>query len=165
MPADDAPPIATATVARLYMEQGKLDQAEQIYRGLLRDSPQDPRILQGIEEVRRRRDELLGASSDDVVALEPLPDGELTCRWRVSVEGRARAGLVLGGNGTLVLRIVAFPIAPESRPRDLELDRDAGQASLTPPEGASLVGAAVGLRAGDGTFVSITHCPPVSLAR
>ena len=102
MPADDAPPIATATVARLYMEQGKLDQAEQIYRGLLRDSPQDPRILQGIEEVRRRRDELLGTASDDVVALEPLPDGELTCRWRVSVEGRARAGLVLGGSGTLV---------------------------------------------------------------
>jgi len=145
------------------MEQGKLDQAEQILRRLLSESPDDPRLTAGLADVQRRREgALAGGETDDHVSLHAAEAGELTCRWRVTDEGRARAALVLGEDGRLVLRVVAFPIGPKSRPTDLELTTASGEAVITPPRGASLVGAAVGLL-GEGEFVSITHCRPIGL--
>ena len=166
MPTDSTLPIATATVAMLYMEQGKLDQAEQIYRHLLRDSPDDPRLVAGLQEVQRRREgQPHGAGSDDMVALQVASGRQLICSWRVTAGGRTRARLVLGDDGALVLRVVAFPSGPKSPPVDVELAETAGEASVTAPGGASLVGAAVGLRGKAGEFVSITHCAPIPLDR
>ena len=87
----NAPPIATATVAKLYLGQGKLDRAEQIYRSLLARAPKDPRLLRGLTEVQRRRERLQSAADDgDRVALE-LRDGKLRCTFQVTGPGRARA--------------------------------------------------------------------------
>lgn len=159
-----APPIATATVARLYMEQGKLDQAEGLYRRLLRDRPDDERLKAGLAEVQRRREGQLDQSgSGDRVTLELDPAGAVRCRWHITEEGQASARLVLGESGRLVLRVVAFPIRPNSTPADTDLDAPTGEATVEPPRGASLVGAAVGLLGSDGGFVSITHCPPLSI--
>lgn len=157
----DPLPIATATVARLYMEQGKLEHAEQLYRELIADEPDDLRLTQGLAEVRRRQELLRAPPSGDHVTLEPHPRG-LRCRWQISEEGRGRAALVLGREGTLVLRLVAFPLRPTTPPQDTRLSGAEGEMELGAPEGARVVGAAVGLCSADGEFVSITHTRPVN---
>ena len=57
------PPIATATVARLYMEQGRLEQAERLYQALLRQHPRERALVEGLAEVRRRIEEHIRGSS------------------------------------------------------------------------------------------------------
>jgi len=144
------------------MEQGKLEQAEQIYRQLLLADAGDPRLREGLAEVQRRRaGALADPSSADSVGLRQDGDA-LLCIWRVSGEGQARAALV-GHGGRLVLRMVAFPIASDAAPKDIPLPDASGQIQVEPPRGASLVGAAVGLLGADGGFVSIAHCLPLSL--
>jgi hypothetical protein len=160
--SESDPPIATATVAWLYMEQGKLDQAEQLYRRLQAEDPDDPRPQRGLAEVQRRRQSQL-AGSGDQLTLERCAGG-LRCRWLVTEEGRARAELVLGRQGSLVLRVVAFPIDPSVPPGDTLLAGPSGEIQVQPPAGASVVGAAVGLRGESGDFVSITHTAPVALS-
>ena len=154
--ADRAPlPIATATIARLYMLQGKLQQAETIYRNLLRESPGESRLLEGLAEVQRRA-ETAQALSGDRVELRVLGDA-FVCNWVISAEGRQRAELVLGGQGQLVLRLASFPSDPGRPPEDRPLAEETGTLVL-PLVRATLVAAAVGLRAADGRFASIAHC-------
>jgi tetratricopeptide (TPR) repeat protein len=154
--ADKAPlPIATATIARLYMLQGKLQQAETIYRQLLKESPDDARLVEGLAEVQRRA-ETAQALSDDRVELRVLGDA-FVCNWVISDEGRRRARLVLGGEGQLVLRLASFPSDPGRPSEDRPLAEETGTLVL-PLVRATLVAAAVGLRASDGRFTSIAHC-------
>jgi len=164
VPRSTDPPIATATVARLYMEQGKLDQAALIYRNLLDLDPQDIRLASGLAEVQRRRDGLAEISgTGDGVRLERVADGGVVCQWRVTDEGQARGSLALGRTGRLVLRVVAFPMGPQTTVQDIELSSPTGEMRIDPPAGAELVGAAVGLLGGERAFASITHCAPLEL--
>ena len=160
---EQAAPFATATVADLYLKQGKLDQAEQVYRKLLQKTPHDPRIQHQLAEVlRRRKKREESAAPRDGVDLE-LQEDQLRCTWTVTDQGRARAELVLGSVGQLALRVVAFPTDPTPEPLDTPLAETAGELTLVPPVGAALVGASVGLLGQDARFVSIAHCRPITL--
>jgi hypothetical protein len=144
------------------MEQGKLDQAESIYRALLAERPDDPRLTRGLAEVQRRQQgpETLPGEGDHVT-LAARGEG-LRCSWQVTEQGQARARLVLAAPGRLALRLVSFPITAGSSPVDTHLSQTAGELIVTPPAG-DLIGAAVGLLSDAGDFVSITHCRPLRL--
>ena len=160
---DESPPFTTATVGRIYLEQGKLEQAEEVFRRVLAERPKDERCLQGLAEIARRRvDEQAGTTGADSVSVE-AQDGALVCRFSVSTEGRRRARLVSGHDGALVLRIVRFPAVADTPPVDAVLPGDEGLLRLQPPEGALFVAAAVGLLAAGGAFVAIAHSTLISL--
>jgi len=150
-------PFTTPTIARLYMLQGKLDEAEAIYRALEVDRPGDPRIEEGLAELQRRRQSPgLAASGEDRVELRGSAQGEaaISCSYRVSEAGRRRALLVLGGEGTLTLRICAFP---GGKQEDLELPGSEGAVALPASLRAPVIAAAIGLRDETGRFVAIAH--------
>ena len=74
-----------------------------------------------------------------------------------AVEAQVRELLELGGEGQLVLRLASFPSDPTRPSEDRPLAEETGTLVL-PLVRATLVAAAVGLRAGDGRFASIAHC-------
>jgi hypothetical protein len=155
--------IATATIARIYMLQGLLDQSEAMYHALLQRHPDDPRLLQGLEQVRRRREARERAMGPDRLELSPRPDGVL-CRWTVTGGGQRRAGLVQGQQGgRLALRLVTFPRDPDRAPQDIPVRNLEGDLLFRPPAGARLMAAAVGLLGDDDRFVAIAHCEAVPL--
>ena len=152
------PPFATATIARLYMLQGKLEQAEAIYRQLLEERPREVRLLEGLAEVQRRLQARLEPPAGDDRLELVWERGRIRCRYTVTADGQRRAGLLLGCSGTLVLRLHAFPSSPGEGPIDRPLERPAGELELTAPEKASVVAAAVGLTGPGDRFVAIAHC-------
>jgi hypothetical protein len=160
VPEPDELPFATPTIARLYMLQGKLGEAEAIYRALAEESPDDPRVRDGLAEVQRRRqapaaDSARGSDLGCRVELRAAAGGTLECSYAVSEAGRRRASLVLGEAGTLTLRAVAFPAAEQE---DLELPGAQGVLALPARFAAApVVVAAIGLRDGGGRFVAIAH--------
>jgi hypothetical protein len=158
MSLDEQPlPFATATIARLYMLQGKLAQSEAMFRKLLEEQPGDARLVEGLAEVQSRQQ----------ARLQPLPgedrvemdwEGErLSCRYAITSEGEHRARRLTGGPGELVLRLMAFPAGAGAAPLDQPLAKLAGELELPAPEGARVLAAAVGLRAGSDLFVAIAH--------
>jgi hypothetical protein len=150
-------PFATATIARLYMSQGKLAQSEAIYRRLLDESPDDSRLLSGLAEVQRRSQaKLLPLAGGDRVELV-WQGAELRCKFVVTEEGERRARLVLKGAGELVVRLHAFPQRGETPPLDQPLPGTTGEIELAVPQQAKVLAAAVGLRQAD-RFVAIAHC-------
>lgn len=158
----EAPVFETATVARIYMMQGMLDEAEALYRRLLTATPGDKQLEAGLAEVQRRIQAELEATSNDHVELTPR-GGKLHCKWAITDEGRQRAERQLGRTGELVLRLVAFPLHPSRPGQDVPLDAAEGQRQLDRPHRAHLVAAAVGLLDRGENFVSIAHCEAVKL--
>jgi hypothetical protein len=161
-----APPFATATVARLYMEQGKLEQSERLYQQLLKQRPRESALIEGLAEVRRRIELTAAPATGDRVNLEAGEGGAVICRWCVTSEGLARARLVLEGDGDLILQVVGFPAAKDAEGSAIPLDTDQGfegSTSLVPPHGATMIAAAVGLRSAAGRFVAAAHCPAMTL--
>lgn len=157
------PPIATATIARIYMKQGMLDEAEALYRRLLQEQPNDARLMMGLAEVERRRAQKDLCPTDCQVALE-VGEDRLECRWRISDEGRRRAGLVLGADGRLTLRLVTFPVDARRPHQDIQVEMTQGQIGLKPPSSRSqLLAAAVGLMGENERFVAIAHAEAVAL--
>ena len=158
MPREESQPFATATMARIYLEQGKLDAAERILQQVLAQQPGDPQALAGLAEVARRRTTPEAASGEDSerVHLERRGDG-LACRYRVSAQARTRAELVLGEEGALVLRVVGFPARADAAPVDVPLRQIEGELAVSAPPGADLALAAVGALGEDGRFVAIAH--------
>ncbi len=146
-------PFTTPTIARLYMLQGKLDEAEAIYRALAKEREGDPRIAEGLAELARRRQSPEVAGSEDAVELRVKGEA-LECSYRVSEAGRRRATLVLGGEGALTLRLCAFPGAKQE---DLPLAEASGAIAVPASLRAPVIAAAVGLRDVSGRFVAITH--------
>jgi hypothetical protein len=150
-------PFATATIARLYLLQGKLVEAEAMYRRLLDERPDDARLLEGLAEVQGRQQ----------ARLQPLPGedrleldwkGErLRCRYVITPEGERRARRLTGGAGDLVLRVMAFPPETGAAPIDQPIAQLAGELELPAPEGARVLAAAVGVRAGGDQFAAIAH--------
>jgi hypothetical protein len=149
-------PFTTPTIARLYMQQGKLDEAEAIYRALQKQRPADPRVAEGLAEVERRRQAPAeaGGAGEDAVELRAAAGDALECSYRVSEAGRRRATLVLGGEGTLTLRLCAFP---GGKQEDVALSGDEGAVAVPAALRAPVIAAAVGLRDANGRFVAIAH--------
>lgn len=156
MPEKSQLPIATATIARLYMVQGKLDQAEAIYRELLKDGPDDQRLLDGLAEVQRQHTLAQAPTAEDRLALRREGNG-LRCLWSVTDAGQRRAQLLLAGPSRLVLRLMPFPANPQQPAHDSELASLTGESIVPLPPGAQVLAAAVGLH-GPDRFVSIVHC-------
>jgi hypothetical protein len=157
VPANDALPFATATIARLCMLQGKLERAEALYRQLLQERPKDPRLIEGLGEVLRRKGAPASTPGGDQVRLR-IEGEALVCSWTITEEGQERARRVLGGHGELILRLMSFPIDPRQPAKDQPLDRLSGDLVLPSAESVCLLAASVGLIGADGRFVSITHC-------
>ena len=156
------PPIATATIAGLYLRQGLLDQAEALYARLLEQRPGDTELEQGLAEARRRRLAQRPLVNDSKVTLA-AQGGGLTCRWSISPKGMVQAGALLQGTGRITVRLVSFPLA-EGRPwQEIILERTQGEITLRPPRGALTVSAAVGLLTEDDRFVSIAHSDALGL--
>lgn len=154
--------FATATIASIYVQQGKLQEARAIYRQLLQERPDDRTLRDGLRRVEamiaEQRDERpADGRGGDRVELSRR-DGNLHCRWSITDEGQQRAQLVLGGQGQLTLRLVGFPAVNDLPPRDETLDAAGGTLELPRPPGSTLVSAAVGLLDDSGRFASIVHC-------
>ena len=158
----DKIPFATATIAQIYLAQGKIDQAESIYRDLLAADANDRQAVDGLEEIDRRREAAQANQFDDQVLLELIGE-DVDCSWRISPAGRRRARRVLGGDGQLTLRLAGFPRGVGNLGIDHALGDNCGLLKLPPPPKATLAAVAVGLLAAEGRFVSIAHSKLVQL--
>ncbi len=47
------PAIFTQTMAKVFTQQGHYDKAKEIYRYLLKDNPNQPELVRGLEEVEK----------------------------------------------------------------------------------------------------------------
>jgi len=158
-------PLETVTIARLYMKQGLLDEAEALYLRLQERRPDDPRVHAGLAEVRRRRAaELAGPDSDDWIVLRADEDG-IRCTWRITEAGRQRAAAMErgAGEGRITLRVACFPRDEGSDEQEIQVGMSEGSLTLRPPAGALSMSAAAGLLLAEDRFVAIAHCAPVSL--
>lgn len=156
-------PFNTPTVARIYAQQGKLEQARAIYRQLLAENPSDTELARALAQVEKQlaqRQTMAPEQGDTLVMAKEGTD--LLCSWLLSDDGIRSAQLLLGpAPGELTLRLVGFPRDPDSSVRDIGIDREKGSARVPPPPGASFVAASVGLMDSEGTFVSVAHCDMV----
>lgn len=173
---DKLHPIATATIARIYLNQGMLAEAEEMYRGLLRRDPRNAKLCKGLAEVRERIQAERGPDRPDLVQLQAQESG-FRCQWSVSDEGLESARLVLeqrssgpanpgAKTGGLTLRLMSFPDSPRRPPLDIQIEQREGSLSLRPPREATMLSAAVGLLCRDRDeelFVSIVHSEAIVL--
>ncbi|HEY3359083.1 MAG TPA: hypothetical protein VGQ83_37885 [Polyangia bacterium] len=180
-----APPVEhdTETMARVYLEQGKVAEAAAIYRRLITRAAEDADqighlrgLLADSETLKRDARQRAAAAAAalparagvDLAAIVPLGPGLCACLWEVTPRSREAARRQLGGAaGRLVLRIVtagAGPAAdaPTRAVRDVAVDDDAGERAVETPDGG-VMAVAVGLRAGDGSFAAIVHAAPTPL--
>jgi hypothetical protein len=167
-----AQPIATPTIARIYAQQGKLSQSAEVYQQLLKstaaDDPLAATLSSELSAVQRRLQSEQAAPPQelDSLSVETATEASgkrLRCRFCISDAGTKRARLVIGGEGQLTLRVAGFPAHGEVATRDTSLDQSEGTVLVSPPAGASLVTAAIGLLDEDGNFASIAHCDMVQL--
>lgn len=165
----DDQPFITATVARLHMNQGNLDLAEAMFGALLKTRPNDPELINGLSELRMRRDLEQGQteSRGGTLHVEFHPqNNKVICRWTVTPSGTARAMLVLGKEGALTLRLAGYPYSLEPTQReflDTPLETSTGVMALDPPAHALMIAASIGLISDDGHYASIAHCEMVPL--
>ncbi len=167
-----AQPIATPTIARIYAQQGKLDQSAEVYRQLLASTSEDDPIAAALAtelaavEQRRQHEAAAPPQELDSLSVETSTEGGrkgLRCRWCISEAGKERARLVIGCDGQLTLRLAGFPAHGEVATRDTSLEQLEGAILVSPPAGATLVTSSVGLLDEDGNFASIAHCDMVKL--
>lgn len=151
-------PITTATIAHLYALQGKLSKAEAIYRQLLQEKPDDPRLVAGLSAVMSQTQVLEPDAypSEDTLEIQ-IRDGQASCRWAVTEKGIARARLVLEGPGDLALRLIIFPQEKHPHPQDILLEQLSGELTLPQMANAGWMANSVGLLGAHGQFASITH--------
>jgi hypothetical protein len=166
--------LDTLTMARVYLDQGKVEEAAAIYDRLVASACGDARQIAELREIverslagaaaaRRRADEapaaLPAAHGRDLVALVPRGPGRVLCAWEATPRGRAAAAAQLVGRaGVLALRLVtATPGAAAGRDsRDLPLQTEAGEVEVAVGR-AGFACAAVGLLAADGFFAPLAH--------
>lgn len=165
--SDSKHPIATQTIARIYVQQGKLDQAIAVYEHLLEAHPHDEALIRELAVVRGKVDAQGDLPLPDLDALmvdrtDDIPP-KIRCRWRISEDGGGRARLVLGADGQLTLRLSGFPENAAGKPDDIAIDTHDGTLIIAPPAGAILLTAAIGLLDDDGNFASVAHCDLVQL--
>jgi hypothetical protein len=160
----EPPPVATPTIARLYLRQGKLEHAERMFEQLAQSRPSDVKLAAELAQAREAIAATQKATHAPSDELKLKANGrELHCAWKISPQGSERGELVLGNPGSLVLRVAGFPANPTALPKDIPLNASSGARKITAPAGASLVAASVGLRGRDERFASIVHCAFVRL--
>ena len=151
-------PIATRTMAELLIDQGHLERAIGILRGLGDDSAKDR--LREVESrlTRERLQKVAAAHSDHGVAIFAERDARAV-GWNIDEPGIRRARALLGTDGELTLRIVTVEADPAHAVSSRRVDRGPierrGAALLDAGPAARLV-ISVGLCSGD-RFVSIAH--------
>lgn len=160
----EPPPVATPTIARLYLRQGKLEHAARMFEELAANRPSDLKLATELAQVRQAVAQAKTKAAATTEELRVSARGrELHCTWKISAEGAQRGEWALGAPGNLVLRVAGFPANPTALPKDIPLTANFGAAKISAPAGASLVTASVGLRGGDERFASIVHCAFVRL--
>lgn len=157
-PAVAREPIPTRTMAELLIDQGHLERAIGILRGLGDD---DARArLRAVESrlIRERLQKVAGAHTDRGVAIYAERDSRAV-GWAIDELGIRRARALLGTDGELTLRIVTVEAdaahAVSSRRVDRSPIERRGSQLLDAGPAARLV-ISVGLCSGD-RFVSIAH--------
>jgi hypothetical protein len=172
-PAD----LDTLTMARIYLDQGQVEEAAAIYDRLVATACGDAqqivelrdvveRSLSGAAVARRRASEapteLPPHHGRDLVAVVSLGPGRVLCAWEATPRGQAAAAAQLRGRrGGLALRLVTAtpgdgPAAGRAT-RDVALATDAGEVEVEAPARGGFVCAAVGLLADDGSFAPLAH--------
>ena len=171
--------LDTLTMARVYLDQGKVEEAAAIFDRLVDRACGDARQIVELREVverslagaavaRRRAAEPPGelppCHGRDLAAVVPLGPGHLLCAWEATPRGRAAAAAHLAGrDGSLALRLVTAtpgggPDGAAGRTtRDLALEHDVGEIRIDAPAGGGFLCAAVGLLAADGGFAPVAH--------
>lgn len=174
-------PLPTASLARLYEEQGLLPLAIETWRRVLAASPGDADALAALSAlgavVRIEEPPLASTSEpsvelpvgygvDEVVAMA-VDASTLLVYWEVTAAGEARARIA-GGDGETALRVVSTWLdasgAPTQETHDIVVPSAIGEMFVEGlPDGAThvcAVGAvARGLRSG---FVPVAHADPVA---
>ncbi|MBI4511653.1 MAG: DUF4912 domain-containing protein [Deltaproteobacteria bacterium] len=106
--------------------------------------------------------ETYGVDEVTVLARDPFT---LFAYWEVTGEGWNNARQMLGGNGTLVLRVYSAHPAPDGKPttstQDITLGWDHGRKYFPAPRPGACVTAAIGLLSVDGRFAPMAHSPRV----
>jgi len=170
--------LDTLTMARVYLSQGKVEEAEAIYQRLLQAARDDAvRIAELYEslgkslavsaQVRRQ-----GATApptlppgyeEDVVFGVPLRIGAVAWCWETTARSRQSAlALLQGRPGFLALRIVVVPLhgAQGITTMTLPVPSHTGERVVTFSPGNAFVCAAIGYVAGE-TFAPVAHSEPL----
>jgi hypothetical protein len=171
--------LDTLTMARVYLDQGKVGEAAAIFDRLVDRACGDgqrivelrqivERSLASAAAARRHAGEPPGdlprCHGRDLVAVAPLGLGRILCAWEVTPRGRAAATTQLAGRpGALALRLVtATPgDAPDGAAgrtsQDLPLETEVGETLVATPRTGGFLCAAVGLLSVDGNFAPVAH--------
>jgi hypothetical protein len=173
--------LDTFTMARIYLDQGRVEEATAIYDRLIAGACGDAdqiaalratvaQSLAAAADARRHAAEVPTALPEthdrDLVALAPRRPGAVLCVWEATPRGQAAAAAQLAGRpGRLVLRTVTrVPGAAAAVSRDFPLDSAVGEVDLAVPTTGGFLCAAVGLLARDGTFAPLAHADVLRLA-
>jgi hypothetical protein len=166
----------TLTLARIYLEQGRVDDAAAIYDRLVASACGDAqqivqlrdiveRSLSGAAAARRRANEapatLPPRHGRDLVAVVCLGPGRVLCAWEATPRGQAAAAAQLRGRAAgLAVRVVTSTPgagAAARATRDVPAAADVGEVEVAAPATGGFVCAAVGLLAEDGSFAPVAH--------
>jgi len=163
----------TETMARIYLQQGKVAEAAAIYRRLLDRAADDASQIAHLEARRAAaRQRVVEAAAGpptpevDLCAIVPWGPGQAACLWEITPRGRSAAQRQLAGaRGRVVLRVVVWIPGPTGGEtsrweRDLVTDADAGEQVVELPAAGGHAVAAVGLQAASGAFAAIAHAAP-----
>ena len=157
-------PFATPTVARLFTSQGRLTQAESIYRTLLDDDPENAQLQQELNALLERIDaEAAKAVVHDRIRIEISEGGLLGCSYRITPAGEARAQLVLNQIGQRALQVLALAVDQGPMVQTLPVKATEGELLVDLPRGTRSVAVAIGVTDHAERFVAIAHVPATDL--
>ena len=163
---DEPPPLASAALARLLAEQGKLQVAEQVAEQVLAQGT-DEALAEELRGWRHLLAAMDGERCDGCFPVVTRP-GTLSVGWCVSARRLARTGKLLPQAPQLTVRLVLWGLDEAGWPRRRLLERTAaGPVGYTRFEGLGSelhAVVAVGLRH-DERFVSAVHAGPLTLGR
>ncbi len=93
---DEFPEIVTASLAETYFDQGKLDEAREIYEKLVEKNPEDASLTSRLDEISammEQKDEPEELKVEDTIRLKKERMISLLDTWRMNIKDLAREGL------------------------------------------------------------------------
>ena len=178
--------LETLTMARLYLAEGQLERALEIYEKLAAQDPEDEMLRAQLEDLRKKRGTVTPLPTPPppshgepmfMLDIEELPEtyGLNECEvlykdpfwvfayWEVTDEGLSSARAQLGpsaGESRLVMRLfttVAGGNGVERQIHDIDLSWNHGRRYLQSPKPGAHLRIAVGLLSREGYFAPIAH--------